>query len=145
MPSSPLRRFSLGLLCGTVLLSTACEDLLNDVITVDPADRVAEGVLFDDPNQAGLLTSSVIAQFECSLGSYALALGLLGGEVNSLGNTQFFSLDRRTPDPAGGFNGLYGVNDCGAAVGSAPTYRCLRPAGSRTRWSRRWKPGPTRR
>lgn len=116
MITMSLRRIRLTLLCGTMALSaTACS--LDEIIGVDPADRVAEPVIFDDPNQAALLTTSVQAQFECSFGSYALALGLLGGELNSLGNTQFFALDRRTPDPAGGFNGLYGVNDCGTGVG----------------------------
>ncbi len=117
MTGLPLRRLPRTLLCGMVLLAAACEETFNDIISVDPADRVAEGVLFDDPNQASLLTSSVQAQFECALGSYALALGLFGGEVNSLGNTQFFALDRRQPDPAGGFNGLYGISDCGTGVG----------------------------
>ena len=117
MTRTLLHRIRAVLASAAFLVAGACADSLDNIISVDPFDRVSEEVLFNDPNQAALLVTSVQAQFECALGSYALATGLLGGEINSLGNTQFFSLDRRTPDPAGGFNGLYGVNDCGTGVG----------------------------
>jgi len=99
-------------------LASACSDTFDEIIGVDPADRVSESVLFGDPNQAALLTASVQAQFECAYGAYALALGLFGGELNSLGLPAIYSLDRRDPDPAGGFNGSYADADCGGGVGT---------------------------
>jgi hypothetical protein len=102
-------------LVGAVLLSaTACEETFDDIIAVDPQDRVSEAALFDDPAQAALLVSSVQGSFECALGTYALSTGLLVNEVNSLGATQMFSLDSHQPDKAGGFSGQYAVTDCGS-------------------------------
>jgi hypothetical protein len=111
-----LRPIRLTVLCGTLALAAGCS--LDEIIQVDPFDRVSEPVIFDDPNQAALLTSSVQAQFECALSSHVFAVALLGGELNSLGNTGIFALDRRTPDKAGGFNGQYAINDCTGSIGS---------------------------
>src|SRR5262249_30259953 len=91
-----------------------CKSTFNDIIAVDPQDRVSENVLFDDPAQAALLTSSVQAQFECAFGTYILSTGLLINELNSLGATQMFSLDSHQPDKAGGFSGQYAITDCGS-------------------------------
>ncbi|MEO8451435.1 MAG: RagB/SusD family nutrient uptake outer membrane protein [Gemmatimonadota bacterium] len=107
--------------CAGLLLASACKSTFNDIIAVDPADRVSESALFGDPAQAGLLVSSVQAQFECALGTYAVSTGLLSNELNSLGSTQMFSLDSHQPDPAGGFSGQYAVTDCTSA-GSVGVY-----------------------
>ena len=110
-PSRVSRRFGL-LLVTASLLGSGCKSTFDDVIGVDPQDRVSEGVLFDDPTQAGLLTNSVIANIECALGTYILSTGLLVNELNSLGATQMYSLDSHAPDPAGGFSGQYAIGDC---------------------------------
>jgi hypothetical protein len=97
-----------------LVLAAGCEDL----ISVIPIDRVSTSALFDDPAQATLLLTSVQGQFECAFSSYVLATGLLGGEVNSIGNTQLYTLDRREPDKSGGVNtGLYANADCGTGIG----------------------------
>src|SRR5262249_8095507 len=101
--STPNPRLRLALACGALLAASACKSTFNDIIAVDPQDRVSENVLFDDPAQAALLTSSVQAQFECAFGTYILSTGLLINELNSLGATQMFSLDSHQPDKAGGF------------------------------------------
>jgi hypothetical protein len=113
------RRLSGAVMCGLLLLTSACKSTFNDIIGVDPQDRVSEPVLFDDPNQAGLLTNSVQSQFECALSAYAFSTGLLVNELNSLGATQMFSLDSHQPDKAGGFSGQYAITDCtsGGSVG----------------------------
>jgi hypothetical protein len=121
MTTSPVaaltRRTKFGLVCAVLIGATACKSTFSDIIAVDPADRVSEPVLFNDPNQATLLTSSAQGQFECAYADYVLTLGLLVGELNSLGATQFYSVDARRPDPAGGFSGQYAVNDCNSGIG----------------------------
>lgn len=124
-----LRRHVQALALGAALLSTACKSTFDDIIAVDPQDRVSEPALFGDPAQAALLTSSVQAQFECALGTYILSTGLLVNELNSLGATQMFSLDSHQPDPAGGFSGQYAVTDC-TSNGSVGVYVPL----SSARW-----------
>ena len=110
-------RTKLGLACALLIGASACKSTFHDIIAVDPADRVSETVLFNDPNQAALLASSAQGQLECSYSDYVLTLGLLVGELNSLGATQFYSVDARRPDPAGGFSGQYAVNDCNTGIG----------------------------
>jgi hypothetical protein len=118
-PPNRKRRHRFILVCGALLAASACKSTFDDIISVDPQDRVSEDVLFDDPAQAGLLTASVQAQFECALGTYAFATALLTNELNSIGATQLFSLDSHQPDPAGGFSGQYAIADCnsGGSVG----------------------------
>jgi hypothetical protein len=123
------RRNLLTFVLGAVLLGSACKSTFDEIIAVDPQDRVSEPVLFDDPAQASLLTSSVQGQFECALGTYILSTGLLINELNSLGATQMFSLDSHQPDPAGGFSGQYATNDC-TSNGSVGIYIPL----SSARW-----------
>ncbi len=123
------RRHLQTLVLGAALTTSACKSTFDDIIAVDPQDRVSEPALFDDPAQAALLTSSVQAQFECALGTYILSTGLLANELNSLGATQMFSLDSHQPDPAGGFSGQYAVTDC-TSNGSVGVYVPL----SSARW-----------
>lgn len=123
------RRLGLALAAGALLLTSACQSTFDSIIGVDPQDRVSESVLFDDPAQAALLVSSVQGQFECALGTYILATGLLVNELNSLGATQMFSLDSHQPDKAGGFSGQYATADCNAN-GSVGVYVPL----SSARW-----------
>jgi hypothetical protein len=119
--SNRSRRHLVTLMLGATLLASACKSTFDEIIAVDPQDRVSEPVLFDDPAQAALLVSSVQGQFECALGTYILSTGLLINELNSLGSTQMFSLDSHQPDPAGGFSGQYAISDCTSA-GSVGVY-----------------------
>ncbi len=128
MPTLRSQWFHLAL-AGALLIGSGCKSTFDDIIAVDPQDRVSEPVLFDDPAQAALLTSSAQGQFECALGTYILATGLLVNELNSLGSTQMFSLDSHQPDPAGGFSGQYATTDCTSA-GSVGVYVPL----SSARW-----------
>lgn len=102
-----------------ISLTTACN--LDEIIQVDPPDRVTEEIL-TDPAQAALLVASVQGSFECTYGGYAVGQGLLGGELASLGNTVMFSYERRDPQAAGGFVGAYASTDCAvnALVNSTP-------------------------
>jgi len=106
-------------LSGSHIGSAACN--LDEIIQVEPPDRVTEDVL-DDPNQAALLAASAQGTFECGYGGYALAMAWLSGKMNSLGNTTAFSYDRRDPQPAGGFVGIYADGGCavGAVVNATP-------------------------
>ena len=128
-PGPRRRRLHLAAACGALLSAAACKSTFNDIIAVDPQDRVSESALFGDPAQAGLLTTSVQAQLECSLGTYTLDAGLLVNELNSLGATQMFSLDSHQPDRAGGFSGQYATTDC-TSTGSVGIYVPL----SSARW-----------
>jgi hypothetical protein len=112
-------RFRRWLTAALALTAAGCN--LDDIIQVEPPDRVTEDVL-NDPAQAPLLAASVQGVFECAYGGYGLAQGLFGGELNSLGNTVMFSYDRRDPQPAGGFVGAYASSDCAVnqAVNSTP-------------------------
>ncbi len=114
----------------TTLTAAGCN--LDDLIRVEPPDRVTESVL-NDPVQAPLLVASSQGTFECAYGGYALAMAWLSGEMNSLGNTTAFSYDRRDPQPAGGFVGIYANGDCavGAAVNATPG---VYPPLSSARW-----------
>ena len=105
---------------------------LDEIIQVEPPDRVTEDVL-NDAAQAQLLVASAQGTFECAYGGYALAAALTSGEFNSLGNTTAFSYDRRDPQPAGGFVGIYANGDCAVtpAVNSTPG---VYPPLSSARW-----------
>ena len=129
-PSLTPRRLGALLLAVVVVAAAGCKGTFDNIIGVDPADRVSESALFDNPAQAELLTASARAQFECALGTYALATGLLVNELNTLGSTQMFSLDSHQPDGAGGLAGQYGTGDCNADGGSVGVYVPL----SSARW-----------
>ena len=62
----------IGFAAVSLIGMAACKSTFNDIIAVSPGDRVSETVLFNDPNQAALLTSSAQGQFECSYGDYVL-------------------------------------------------------------------------
>jgi hypothetical protein len=106
-PAQPLAAVVLTLL-GAGLVGS-CN--LDEIITVEPPDRVTEELL-NDPAQAALMVAGVQATFECSYGGYIVGMGLFSGELNSLGNTNFYSYDRRDPRKEGGFAGIYATSDC---------------------------------
>lgn len=95
-----------GLLAVGTLLG-AC-DMLDRALSVDApgmvsADDVAK------PENAHLLVSGTIADFECALGAYIVNAGLLGNELRDASVTAArFPLDRREIDDTS----PYGVNAC---------------------------------
>lgn len=82
----------------------ACGELLEVEApgVVDPAD-------LDNPDNAGLLVSGTISDFECALGAYVVNVGLLGNELRDASFTAArFPLDAREIDSSS----PYGVNSC---------------------------------
>ncbi|MFN0180746.1 MAG: hypothetical protein ACKVZ0_18240 [Gemmatimonadales bacterium] len=127
---SSTRRPAVILAAFLALGTMACN--LDEIIQVEPPDRVTETVL-SDPAQAGILVASVQGSFECTYGGYALAQGLLGGELGSLGNTPMFSYERRDPQAAGGFVGAYASSDCAVSAAGNATPGVYTPLSS-SRW-----------
>lgn len=71
-----LRGVALGLL--VVAAGTACD--LNDLLDVDPVDRIpAEGLTA--PENAELLVNGAIGDFECAYGAYVGLSGVVAGEL----------------------------------------------------------------
>jgi hypothetical protein len=97
-------RFAVGLLTLTALTITACSDILS----VDSPTQVAADLL-DDPAHANLLVQGVIGDFDCALGSYIVAQGLLGDELHDGTFTA-----SRWPTPSRTLSGteVYGTNSC---------------------------------
>jgi hypothetical protein len=97
-------RFSVGLLLSAALTLAACSDILN----VDAPTQVAADQL-DNPVHANLLVQGVIGDFDCALGSYVVAQGLLGDELHDGTFTA-----SRWPTPSRTLAGteVYGTNGC---------------------------------
>lgn len=98
------RRLTAGLLLGTTLMLGACADILN----VDAPTQVAADQL-ENPAHANLLVQGVIGDFDCALGSYIVAQGLLGDELHDGTFTA-----SRWPTPSRTLSGteVYGTNSC---------------------------------
>jgi hypothetical protein len=97
-------RLAVGFLAAAVLTFSACSDILNvDSPTQVPAD------LLNDPAHANLLVQGVIGDFDCALGSYIVAQGLLGDELHDASPTA-----ARWPTPSRTLGGteVYGTNGC---------------------------------
>lgn len=97
-------RVAVGLLLAGALALSACSDILN----VDSPQQVAADVL-NDPAHAGLLVAGVVGDFDCALGSYVVAGGLLGDELHDGTFTA-----SRWPTPSRTLSGteVYGTNGC---------------------------------
>lgn len=93
-----------GLLIASAFLLTACSDILN----VDSPQQVAADIL-NDPAHAALLVSGVVSDFDCALGSYIVASGLLADELHDGTFTA-----SRWPTPSRNLSGteVYGTNGC---------------------------------
>lgn len=106
---------------GLMVVLAACEGLL-DV----EAPGVVDAADLQDPNNADLLVSGTIADFECALGAYIVNSATLGNELRDASVTAArFPLDQRIIDPSSPF----GVNSC---AGNPPgIYRPL----STARWT----------
>jgi hypothetical protein len=98
--------------CALLAGSVACNT--SDLLTVDVPNSVSADV-FDNPAYATLMVNSVIGDFECAFGSFAVAEGMATDELHdaTLSNGNW-NLDRRD----NGFsNGLYGTSTCTTVTG----------------------------
>jgi len=85
----------------------ACS-LLDDALDVEAPHLIDAGDM-DHPQNANLLVTGAIADFECALGAYIVNSALLGNELRDASVTAArFSLDQRTIDDTS----PYGVNSC---------------------------------
>lgn len=97
-------RIAAGVVAVSMLTITACADVLDvDAPTQVPAD------LLDNPAHAALLVQGVIGDFDCALGGYIVAQGLLGDELHDGTFTA-----SRWPTPSRVLSGteVYGTNGC---------------------------------
>ncbi|HEY8470865.1 MAG TPA: RagB/SusD family nutrient uptake outer membrane protein [Longimicrobiales bacterium] len=96
-----------GSLCAIGAVLGGC-DVLDEALNVE-APHVIDARDMDDPQNARLLVTGAIADFECALGAYIVNSGLLGNELRDASVTSArFSLDQRTIDESS----PYGTNSC---------------------------------
>lgn len=92
---------------------TACEKLLE----AEAPQLIEEGSL-QQPANAPVMVSGVVADFECAFASYIATLGAISDEFrDSQANADTWQLDRRTNTPSGG---IYATNTCGGFAAYTP-------------------------
>jgi len=105
----PARRTT-ARICGVLALTAAvagCE-VFDRLLQVEAPGFVDAGEV-EVPENANLLVSGAIADFECALGAYIVNSGLLGNELQDASVTAArFPLDARTIEPSS----PYGTNSC---------------------------------
>lgn len=91
-----------------LLLAAMTQSACSDILNVDAPTQVAADQL-DNPVHANLLVQGVIGDFDCALGSYVVAQGLLGDELHDGTFTA-----SRWPTPSRTLSGteVYGTNSC---------------------------------
>jgi len=90
---------------ATLCTALACNNLLD----VKAPDAISTSSL-ENPVNAQLLVQSMIGDFDCALGSYIVATGLMSGELQETTLTASrWSYDRRDIDPN---ETAYATNDC---------------------------------
>jgi hypothetical protein len=93
-----------ALLCLTL---AACGDITS--LEQEAPSRIPADSL-EQPRNAGLLVQSAVADFECALGSYVVAAGLVSDELANANEVQrLWDYDRRTVLPT---NDAYSVSTC---------------------------------
>jgi hypothetical protein len=92
----------------TLGIGTASCTVIEDVLEVDAPTQVPASLL-DQPEHADLLITGVIGDFDCALGGYVVAQGLLGDELHDGTFTA-----ARWPVPSRNLSGTetYGTNGC---------------------------------
>ena len=104
---------------ATLCTALACSNLLD----VKAPDAISTSSL-ENPVNAGLLVQSSIGDFDCALGSYIVASGLMSGELQETTLTASrWSYDRRDIDPN---ESAYSTNDC--LAGDLGTYTPIQTA-----------------
>jgi starch-binding outer membrane protein, SusD/RagB family len=87
-----LARWSFAVLLFAPL--AAC-NILSDALDVTAPDRIERGPL-EQPQNASILLNGAIGDFECALGAFAVAGGLMSGElIESTATASRWSYDRR--------------------------------------------------
>ena len=87
-----LSRWSSAVLLAAPL--AAC-NVLSDALDVQAPDRIERGPL-EQPQNAQILLNGAIGDFECALGAFVVAGGLMGGElIESTATASRWSYDRR--------------------------------------------------
>ena len=106
------RVYALGVLVMAGGL-TACEKLLEA-----EAPQLIEESSLQQPTNAPVMVSGVVANFECAFASYIATLGAISDEFrDSQANADTWQLDRRTNIASGG---LYATNTCGGFAAYTP-------------------------
>ncbi|HEX3865887.1 MAG TPA: hypothetical protein VHV78_04010, partial [Gemmatimonadaceae bacterium] len=97
---------------AALLLVVACNT--SELLSVQVPNAVP-GDVYDNPANATLMVNSVISDFECGFGGFAVAEGLATDELHDASLTNGdWNLDRRD----NGFtSGYYGVNACTTSTG----------------------------
>ena len=91
-----LARWSSAVLLAAPL--AAC-NILSDALDVQAPDRIERGPL-EQPQNASILLNGAIGDFECALGSFIVAGGLMSGElIESTATASRWSYDRRDINP----------------------------------------------
>ena len=95
-----------------LVVPTAC-DTLSDPLSVDPASRIPAGQL-ESPENALLLSTGAVGDFECAFNSYTAYSGLIGEEfIYAQQTASRTPYDRRNTTPQ---DADYAVNGCGTGV-----------------------------
>ena len=106
------RVYAVGALLVAGILS-GCEKLLEA-----EAPQLIEEASLQQPANASVLVSGVVADFECAFASYIATLGAISDEYrDSQANADTWQLDRRTNTANGG---LYATNTCGGFAAYTP-------------------------
>jgi hypothetical protein len=106
------RVYAVGALLMAGVL-TGCEKLLEA-----EAPQLIEEANLQQPANASVLVSGVVADFECAFTSYIATLGAISDEYrDSQANADTWQLDRRTNTANGG---LYATNTCGGFAAYTP-------------------------
>jgi len=93
------RRSFVGLLAVAAVLGASACDTVDRLLTVSTPSRLGESN-FLVPQNAALISSSAVADFECAQGGYIVASGLAAGElVEGTQTAARWSYDRRDIEP----------------------------------------------
>jgi len=130
-----LRRFLT--LAGAAVISlsaSACD--LDRLLEARSPTRIPADLIERDPANAALFLNSAIGNFECAFGSYVVAGGLVGEELeDATATANRFPYDRRNTQPA---DLRYSTFGCEAVGAYAPLQTARVSANSIRRWLEGW-------
>jgi len=108
------RAFAAGALVLAALSTTACEKLLEA-----EAPQLIEEETLQQPANATVIVSGLVADFECAFTSYIATLGPISDEFrDSQANAATWDLDRRTNNASS--STIYAINTCGGFAAYTP-------------------------
>ena len=110
---------------------TACEKLLEA-----EAPQLIEEATLQQPTNAPVMVSGLVADFECAFAAYIATLGSISDEFrDSQANADTWQLDRRTNTPSGG---IYATNTCGGFAAYTPVSIARYQADNTARLLEEW-------